>query len=47
MSQTDSIRQAVRKNLIVSLWPTHDVEEKAIEATASNEQRKNEESEVQ
>ena len=49
MSQTDSIRQAVklRKDLFVSLWPNHDVEENAIKEADSNEQRKNEESEAQ
>ena len=46
MSQTDSIRQAVklRKDLFVSLWPNHDVEENATKEADSNEQRKNEES---
>ena len=49
MSQTDSIRQAVklRKDLFVSLWPNHDVEENATKEADSNEQRKNEESEAQ
>ena len=46
MSQTDSIRQAVklRKDLFVSLWPNHDVEENATKEADSNEQRKDEES---
>ena len=48
MSQTDTIRQAVklRKDLFVSLWPNHDVEENATKEADSNEQRKNEESEA-